>query len=185
MADKSKTTERLDEVSRRLQAKTQQIESGLSALQEEVVTLGPALRRAIFDHPLVSVGGALVAGLAVGLLFGGRKRVKNGLDLSSSHRALLDRYLDALVDEARHRVGRGQEMGEAVRDALAERAPLIIYDAGPATEEGSVTRRFFDLVLKSAIGFGIKFGLDYVGRSVDLAELFEDDPVEAAEGLEG
>ena len=71
MATTSRTKDRKEAVERRLQMKTRHIEGHLEALQEEVTTIGPSIGKALFEHSLVSVGGALVAGLAVGLIFGG------------------------------------------------------------------------------------------------------------------
>ena len=169
MAEQTSTAaKKREEVERKLQSKTGEIEAGLAALQEEVSTLGPAVRNAILEHPLVSVGGALVAGLVVGLLVGGKKKATAGLDLSASHRALLDRYVDALVEEARYRMAHGQGAEEALRNALADRVPLIVYEASQNDEQRGLVRQLGRLLLRSVVGIGIRTGLDHLMRASDL-----------------
>ena len=155
--------------------KNKHIEGHLEALQEEVTTIAPSIGKAIFEHPLVSVGGALVAGLAVGLIFGrGRKRAKPDLTLKGTHRVLVERYLDALINETRYRVAKGAEAGEAVRAALADRVPLIVYE-GDGEKRPGVLSQTFDMIIKTALGFGVKLALDYVTSNMDIPELLEDE----------
>lgn len=154
--------------------KNQHIEGHLEALQEEVTTIAPSIGKAIFENPLVSVGGALVAGLVVGLLFGGRKRPKPDLSLKGTHRVLVERYLDALIDETRYRMAKGAEAGEAVRAALADRVPLIVYE-GDAEKRTGVLSQTFDMVVKTALGFGVKLALDYITSNMEIPDLLEDE----------
>jgi hypothetical protein len=174
MATTRRIEERKEAVERRLQMKNKHIEGHLEALQEEVTTIAPSIGKAIFEHPLVSVGGALVAGLAVGLIFGGRKRAKPDLTLKGTHRVLVERYLDALIKETRYRVAKGAEAGEAVHAALADRVPLIVYE-GDSEKRPGVLSQSFDMIVKTALGFGVKLALDYITSIIDIPELLEDE----------
>jgi hypothetical protein len=175
MATTSRIEDRKEAVERRLQMKTRHIEGHLEALQEEVTTIGPSIGKALFEHPLVSVGGALVAGLAVGLIFGGsNRRSKDPASLKGAHQALVERYLDALIREARYLVAKGAEPGEAMRTALKDRVPLIVYESDQSERPG-ILAQTFDMIIKTALGFGVKIGLDYITSNMDLPDLLEDD----------
>lgn len=162
MATTSRIEEKKEAVERRLQMKLQHIEGHLEALQDEVTTIGPSIGKALFDHPLVSVGGMLVAGLAVGLLFGGRRRPTA---LTARRRELVERYIEALAAETRYRVARGDDADEAVRGALKEQAPLIVYetpeDERPRRRQ-SVPRQAVDILFKTLLGMTVKVGIDAV-----------------------
>ena len=151
-----------DGVEKELQLKEDQIEQRLLALQEEVATVGPTIRKALLNHPLVSVGGALLAGLVVGLIFGGKKRRNDGFGAAAGHRALVDHYVDAVVEEARHRVAKGQDVDEAVHAALKDRVPLIVYEVPVADEKRGLLGSLVSLVLGKVVPLGIQMGLDYL-----------------------
>ena len=75
--------------------------------------------------------------------------------LGVTHRRLVDEYVDALVDDVRYAVTKGRDPDAAVREAVQDRVPLIIYDHGTDAQSPGVLRTFFDLLLKTATGFGI------------------------------
>lgn len=149
MPDSHETSTRAD-VEARLHGTAEAIQARLDALQEEVSTIGDVLRDELRRRPLASVGGALLAGLLVGWLFGGRRR------LSRTHRRLLKHYVDALRDEVRDAVAGGAEVGEAVQDALRHRAPLIVYS------EDEASPGFF----RQALDLGMSAAFPLVVRSV-------------------
>ncbi len=151
-----------DGVEKELQLKEDQIEHRLLALQEEVATVAPTIRDALLNHPLVSVGGALLAGLVVGLIFGGKKRWNDGFGAAAGHQALVDHYVDAVVEEARHRVAKGQDVDEAVHAALKDRVPLIVYEVPLADEKRGLLGSVVSLVLGKVVPLGIQMGLDYL-----------------------
>ena len=151
-----------EEVERALNTKKDQIEQRLALLQDEVSSVGPSIRDAVFNHPLVSVGGALLAGLVVGLLFGGKKRSKDRLGAGADHRALVDHYVGAVVDEARLRVAEGQDAAEAVRAALEERVPLIVYEVPDGAAKPGLIRTVMTLALRQLVPLGIQAGMDYL-----------------------
>ena len=165
VAKKKQTKE---DVEQELQLKENQIEQRIATLQEEVASVAPTIRDALFKHPIVSVGGALMAGLVVGLIFGGKKRRNVGFD--ADHRALVDRYLDAVADEARHRVVNGQDVDEAVYAALKDRVPLIVYETPGVENQQGLLRSVMNLVLYQVVPLGIQMGLDYLASDAEKAE---------------
>ena len=132
------------EVEARLRGATAAIRDHIDAIEEEVATTGTALRQYLRKNPLVSVGGALAAGLLVGWLLGGR-----GRRLSRAHRRLVEHYVDAMRDEVRAAVADGAEVGEAVQEAFRNRTPLIVY--GEADDGGGFLRQAFNLTLSAAV----------------------------------
>lgn len=159
-----------DDVAKELQLKESQIGQRLSVLQEEVATVAPTLRDAIFKHPLVSIGGALFAGLVVGLIFGGKKRRGDVFDTDAAHRALVDHYVDAVVEEAQHRVVDGQDVDEAVYAALKDRVPLIVYETPEAADQQGLFRSVVSQVLYQVVPLGIQMGLNYLARGSEEVE---------------
>ena len=167
METKTKKKRTKEEVERELNLKRDQIGQRLAALQEEVATVAPSIRDAVFNHPLVSLGGALLAGLAVGLIFGGKKRPKDAFGAGAGHRALVDYYVEAVAEEARHRVADGQDAGEAVRAALQERVPLIVYETPEAPKKSGAFSLLMNLALRQLVPVGVKMGLDYLTGEID------------------
>ncbi|MDX1545489.1 MAG: hypothetical protein R3247_00790 [Rhodothermales bacterium] len=157
MAERDEQTRTTDQVARALQEKERAIEGRVDALQEEFGDLVPALGRSMLGHPLVSVGGALAAGLAVGLLFGGRS-ARRGPD----HRALMEAYVASVAEEAHRRVRRGQEPEDAVRRALDGRVPLIVYEAEAAEAPRGPLRQAVRIVVRSALGFGMTAAFNFL-----------------------
>lgn len=151
------------EVEAALQAKAQEIEADLEALQEEVCQLGRSFREALWNHPLVSVGGSLVAGLLVGWVLGGlgRRRRLRLSNLSKTHRALVSAYLEALVAEARKAVRRGRNPEQAIRKALEERVPLILVQENDNASEKGVLRSIGGAVL-GLVGSAVSVALSRV-----------------------
>ena len=155
-------------VEKELQLKENQIEQRISVLQQEVASVAPTIRDALFNHPLVSVGGALLAGLVVGLIAGGKKRRNAASGLS--HRTLVDHYVDAVAEEARHRVVNGQDVDEAVYAALKDRVPLIVYETPQTEEKQRLINSVVSLVLRQVVPLGIKMGMNYLASVVENTE---------------
>lgn len=153
------------DIEAQLAAKREEIDLRMQGLRHEIATTGEAVKATIFEHPFAGTAGSLLAGVATGLVFGGRrkserrKRGKDHPDVPAAHRALVDDYIDAVAREA-HQAGRkGASTRAAVRQALDGRVPLIAY-AGTQHQEGFF-KQGFDLAVKTALGFGIRAGLDY------------------------
>lgn len=128
------------EVAAALQASAQKIETDLASIQETVRQIGQSLREALWNHPLISMGGSLAAGLLVGWLLGGLGRRRQPR-LSKAHQALVSAYLEALIAEARQALRRGRDPEQAIRKALQARVPVIIVqDQGDASVPKGVLR---------------------------------------------
>ena len=155
-------------VEKELQLKENQIEQRISVLQQEVASVAPTIRDALFNHPLVSIGGALLAGLVVGLIGGAKKRRNTASGLS--HRALVDHYVDAVAEEARHRVVNGQDIDDAVYAALKDRVPLIVYETPQTEEKQGLINSVVSLVLRQVVPLGIKMGMNYLASVVENTE---------------
>ncbi|SHK13734.1 hypothetical protein [Rhodothermus profundi] len=125
------------EVEAALQARAQAIEADLEALHEEIRQMGQSVRETLWNHPLISVGGSLAAGLLVGWLLGGLGRNRRAR-LSRRHRALVTAYVEALVAEAQKAARRGRNPETAIRRALEERVPLVVVQEDTARKKGPV-----------------------------------------------
>lgn len=149
-----------DELRAALKARTSQISRRVEAIQGEVARVPGEVGEAIVRNPLVSVGVSLGAGLAVGLLLGGFGRKKS--KLPAAHHALVEDYLDALADEARSLIRRGEDAGKAIRRALGKHTPIVIT-MGPQQEMSNPAgffRTAVDMALKTALGFAAKVAID-------------------------
>lgn len=122
------------DVEAQLRGRSESIERRIDVLQDEVTTLRQAIQSSVLNHPLVSLGGALGAGLLVGWLFSGKSR--RGDLLRDTHGELLDRYVRLLADDVREAVAQGTAPDDAVRYAMRDRAPLIILEQ-ESTEKSS------------------------------------------------
>lgn len=157
-----------DELKSEIAKKQQHIQMRLDSLQDEVLTLGDSAKRAVLDNPLVGVGGALAAGLLVGLIFGKRKP----FNAENRHRELVEHYLDAVADATQKAVVKGKQPGEAVRDALQDRTPLIVYET-PENKSG-ILYKTLDLLLTTAVGFAVKTGFDHLLKGDFVPNLVDD-----------
>ena len=157
------------EVEGQLHQKKDDIDRRIDALQGEVQTLGTSIKEAVLRHPAVSAGGAVLAGVVVGLLTTrGRGR---RAELKGTHRALVDTYVDAVADDARLAAAAGADAGDAVRQALQDRVPLIIYSEPSPVHRRGTLRQVLDLVWKTALGFLVKAGIDYATARLNLEQL--------------
>lgn len=168
------------DLERQLEDTTTLIKQRIDALGDEAQSLRTTLRDALFDNPLLSVGGAVLAGLVVGWLLGGRR--KDPFRTEGRRRALVEEYIDAVVQEARQAVARGREPGVAVREALSDRVPLIVLEDLGGGSSG-ITRQIFDLLLKSSVGFFMSSTLDRLNEDLELDRRIADSiPTPSADG---
>ena len=159
-----------DELREALRARGEQISRRFEAIQDEAARVPGEVGEAIVRNPLVSVGVSLGAGLAVGLLVGGIGKRKS--KLPAAHHALVHDYLDALADEARALIRRGEEAGSAIRRALGKHTPIVVTTGGPQdmhTPSGFL-RTALDMAVKTAMGFAVKVALDKVMVASGLAD---------------
>lgn len=159
-----------DELRAALNARTTQISRRVEAIQDEVSRVPAEVGEAIVRNPLVSVGVSLGAGLAVGLLIGGFGRKKSRIP--AAHQALVDDYLDALADEARNLIRRGEDAGRAIRRALGKHTPIVITMGGRDEMEtpSGFMRTAVDMALKTALGYAAKVAIDKAMIASGLAD---------------
>ncbi len=162
-----------------LQAKAQEIEADLEALQEELRQLGRSFQEALWNHPLVSVGGSLLAGLLVGWGLGGLGR-RRRTRLSKTHRALVSAYVEALVAEARRAARRGHDLEQAIRKALQERVPLIVLQDDHSAPDKGGLRSIGGAVL-GLVGSAVSVALSRVLADALLDAFAAGQQTEAAE----
>ena len=120
------------EIESKLHETAEAMSERLASLQGEVSSTGVSLQEWIVENPLKSVGGMLLAGLAVGLLFGGGRSKRR-----KRHAELIDTYLKALRDEVEEAVDEGDEPGPALEKALRDRVPLVVYTRKGGREQRS------------------------------------------------
>lgn len=162
------------DVEARLRETVEAMSDRFDSLQEEVSTTGTSLRDWVARNPLKSVGGMLAAGVAVGVLFGGRR------SRGAEHSELLDQYIQALRAEVTDAIASGDTPGEALEKALQGRAPLVVYREG----EGSQAKNGSDRgILGESISFVTRLVAREVLRDVVLSWL-EDTDVEDLMGDE-
>jgi hypothetical protein len=172
-----------NEVQAQLEAKANEIAGRLDAIQREVLSAPESVRNAIYKNPKAGVGGAIAAGLLVGLLVGGRKKKhKRGRTGSSGDDALMDSYIQALMADVRKHVKSGAGADEAIQKALKNRAPIIVHTSQAQQEKSGFVRETFDLVFKTALGFAVKLGIDYLTARLNLEDLMA--PLQSRGGVD-
>ena len=153
-----------------LRRKSEAIDRHVDGLEDEVTSTPAAIKQFAREHPLLMVGGTVAAGLCIGALFSGRRKRKR----RRVHQKLIDQYVDVLSDEVRHISSKGERADAAVRRALEDRVPLILYtESADEGKSDGFFREAIDLILKTALGFAIKEGLDVMSSKLGLEEQLE------------
>lgn len=166
------------DVESRLNQTAEAMSERMASIQEEVASTGVSVRDWIVQNPVKSVGGMLATGLAVGLLFGGRRS-----RLRADHRELVDTYLDALRDEVETAVDEGDEPGPALEKALRDRVPLVVYsgDAGRGSDgsgERSLVREGAEIIFSTGLSLLAREVIESILASVDVEEFVEEELLE-------
>jgi hypothetical protein len=139
----------------------------LDDLREEITSTGSSVREWMVQNPMASVGGMLATGLAVGLLFGGgskRRRRKR-------HAALVESYLDALLEEAHDAAAGAADPDQALKAALRDRVPLVVYSAPKSPSRrtaGEASRGFLQAAFRETLDV-----LLHTTLSIALREVLE------------
>jgi len=159
------------ELEARLQSVTEAMNDRFDSLQGEISSTQDLVRDTLAKNPMLSVGGAVVAGLAVGWLFGGSKRRRT----QQRHRRLTSAYIDAVRDEVREAIGKGEDVEEAVQGVLKERVPLVVYDdrAGSGQSAGFM-REVVEMIARTAITLLARDVIENVIANANLEETIED-----------
>ncbi|RMH60171.1 MAG: hypothetical protein D6685_10515, partial [Bacteroidetes bacterium] len=136
------------EVEAQLKGTEASIDRHVEVLEQEFKTLGDYVRERLLRHPLLGLGGALLGGLVVGWIFGGRGRGPSKRRAAEAAlQVLVDRYLRAVVDDAAAAIRDGAPPEAAVRAALLERMPVVPV---PVTEPSDDDRSSGVLALLGA-----------------------------------
>ena len=167
-----------DEIRARLEARTRSIGDRVATLKHELTTVqditvnGKPVLDHLRAHPIRTAGIALASGLALGLLSGFRARARSRPQLDE--RAEVVRlYVARMLDDAADLVVGGLDSDEAVDEVISKRPPLVYY-APPNQEMRSTFAETFDVAVKTAMGFGVKFALDrFAARVTGEDELFD------------
>ena len=154
------TSERKQQVAAELQAREVSLSRRLDALQSEVATTGADLKKAVVASPLVAAGGAVLAGLVLGALFGKPRRAKTRLSRSA----------DEIAHQIRRMIGDGTSPEEAVRTAMAGHAPILIHTAAPASKKAGIFAQVLDLAFKTLVAFAVKQVVDVLLERFQLEE---------------
>jgi hypothetical protein len=164
-----------------LNARETSIKRRLDALQVEAQQVPQTVKRNVYRNPLVSVGGSLLGGVVTGLLLGGIGKRKPTAE--DRHRDLIESYIDAVAEDARVRVKKGDDVTDAIRKVLGKRTPVVIVEGAQVGSHPGVFASTLDLVLKTAVGFGVKILMD---RAIIAAGLADQVPsVDEDDGDEG
>jgi hypothetical protein len=157
-----------DQIEAQLRGKTDQIGRRVDALQSEVSTVGQALREGLLKNPLIALGGVVLAGLLVGLLVGGRRKAPRAPKSRDPHRRLVDEYIESISEDATRRMEKGKASGEAVRAALRDRVPLIVYAPGGREEESGLVRKAVGMAASTAAGLALKVASDFLTQRLAM-----------------
>lgn len=160
------------ELQRQLADRRESIDRRIDVLEDEIVSAPEAIKSSLAKHPVVGLTGAIAAGVAVGLIFGARKKHKSRT--APFHQRLVEQYIDAVGDDVRRRTRRGKDAAEAVRESLRDRAPVIVYSprtSEPGGDELGFFGRIGDIALKTALGFVVKSAIDFFTASINVKEL--------------
>ena len=153
-----------------LQSVTEKMNQRFDTLQGELASTQDAARDALVNNPLLSIGGALAAGLAVGWLFGGSRRRR----LKKRHRQLTGAYLDAVRDEVRAAIGEGEDVESAVRGVLKERVPLVVYENRSNGGSSGFVKEMLEMVARTGVSLLARDVIENVIANANLEETIDD-----------
>lgn len=151
-------------------SRAEELEAQINSLNEDLSAAERSIGDVVRANPLLVLGGTLVAGLLVGLLLGGRRRRHALSRAGNEYRTFIDAYIDAVVDDAKHAVISGEETGEAIRQALQDRVPLIVYSRDNAVRAPGLFRQLLELSVTTGVGFGVRSALERFTSTLNLVQ---------------
>lgn len=164
------------EVETHLRGREESISHHLEAIQDEVESTSLSIRDMLKLNPWKAVGGAAVAGLAVGFLFSGSSR------LERAHTDLVEKYLEAIRTDVRHAVAQGREAAPAVEDAMQNRVPMVVYAGGESQKSGFIGSAF-TLLMRILFGMAVREGLKRAVPDGAMSKMFSGDSHSGASGF--
>jgi hypothetical protein len=153
-----------------LQSVTEKMNQRFDSLQGELTSTQDAARDALVNNPLLSIGGAVAAGLAVGWLFGGSRRRR----LNKRHRELTGAYMDAVKDEVQAAIGKGEDVETAVRGVLKERVPLVVYENRTDNGSSGFLKEMLEMVARTAVSLLARDVIENVIANANLEETIDE-----------
>ena len=112
----------------------------VDGIKAEARQLPAVVRARVYANPIVSVGGSLLGGVLSGLLLGGIGKNKKKT-AGEHHQALTHSYVEAIARDARTRVGKGEDVADAIRKTLGNRTPLVIVEGANSQAPRACSRR--------------------------------------------
>ena len=168
-----------DEIKARLAARERDLKYHIQALKHEATTVlddivvdGQPLIDRIRQRPAAAFGGAAAVGALLGVLLGLRSRSKHRIEPPEAHILFVQARMDAAIDEAAHRVARGESVDAAMQRSM-KTMPAVFCDSKPPKPiHGRQT--LTDVAMTTAMGFAVKTALDMLTkRFTDSDETFE------------
>lgn len=152
-----------------VQGKRADIEARIDALKDEVEMATEDAKAFVIREPLKILAGIAVTGVIIGVVVTGKRRRKARRRLKHSHRAIVERYVDALVDDVRVQIAKGRDAERALRSAFKDRIPLVVMeDESFEAEAKGIVRETLDFALKTALGFAVKMLSDRIADRIDI-----------------
>jgi len=167
------------DVESRLHQTAEAMSERWASLRKEVSSTGGSIRDWIVRNPEKSVGGMLAAGLAVGLLFGGRQSKRR-----RAHDELVETYLDSLRNEVETAVDEGEEPGPALEKALRDRVPLVVYSGRKRRRDGqsswgrSLLQEGAEILFSTGVSLLAREVIESLLANLDVDELVEEELLE-------
>ncbi len=158
----------------RLDARADSIRRHLAALRHELTSASsfkadfeaagrPALDE-VREHPERSLMLSAGAGAAVGALLGlsaWRQKRKEVRSQAGAARMALA----SLLGGASGVLAKGKRTDEAIKQFAEKHGPLVVYANAPSPTKGSI-HETLDLAVKTALGFGVKTGMDLLTKKL-------------------
>lgn len=158
-----------DQIREQLRARERDMQYRIDALKHEALAVlddvnvgGRPLTDYIRERPLEIAGSALATGALLGLLWGLRARAKRRPQADDF--AVVRARIDVAIEEAAHRVARGADVEDALREAMPVVPALYARTESVPEQAASSTKEAVDVAVKTAIGFGVKAVMDVAIR---------------------
>jgi hypothetical protein len=126
--------------------------------------------RPVLDHvrrqPILAAATVLGAGALTGVLWGLARREQPEID---THEQWWEAYHQDFLDDAAHRVRRGDDPERALRQALRRRAPVVVIETGSEETDAARNKALVSVVASVAntvLGFAIKLAMDRLAEKV-------------------
>ncbi|OZC02684.1 hypothetical protein [Rubricoccus marinus] len=175
---------RLNATQRDMKFRIQAIKHEVAHVADDVNIDGRPLSDRFRERPLAALALAIASGATLGLLWGLRRRSKR-LPSRDERTDVVQYHVAALLDAAALRVARGASADEALQAEVRKRPVVFVPREDETTLAGQpgAKKQAFDVAMKTAVGIGVKTGLDLLTkRFTNHEEVFEALADEASDG---